>query len=161
MMAVRDLAKWKCVGGVCIKAADGTYNSQAECEAALVPATFTGGQCVGLAYRIQVAVTFGDGTFYGTLINGLIQQSVTPLTDVQMRASGKNFAGPISSVDFGTVQYNGTYVRVNGIENDGTSNGFALARSFNTLLPLSISVVRIITFDGSADNCGNPPPTCP
>jgi hypothetical protein len=155
------VTKWSCSGGVCSLDANGTYNSQAECQAALIPPLFTGGQCVGKNYRIQVAVTYTDGTFYGTLINGVLAQSTTPLTDAQMRTSGKNVLGAISSVTFGTVQFNGKFIKVNGIENDGTSFGFALARNFNTYQPLSIAVYRIITTDGSADNCGDPPSTCP
>lgn len=60
MMAVRDLDKWKCVGGVCIKAADGTYNSQAECEANrvsyfLVQGFSSEGACAKYSFKSYVA----------------------------------------------------------------------------------------------------------
>ena len=153
--------KWSCSAGVCSLDPNGIYSSLAACEAALIPPPFTGGQCVGVAYRIQVAVTYADGTFYATLINANLGQSATPLTDATMLASGKNINGAISTVDFGTVQVNGKFVRVNGIENDGTSFGFATNRSFGTLPPLSISVYRIVRADGSPDTCGDLPSTCP
>jgi hypothetical protein len=155
------ITKWKCLAGVCSLDANGTYNSQAECEAALIPPPFTGGQCVGIAYRIQVAVTYSDGTFYAVLVNTNLGQSATPLSDATMLAGGKNCTGPIATVGFGTVLSNGKFVTVNGVENDGTSFGFAESRSFNTRPPLSISIYRVIRADGLPDTCGNLPSTCP
>ena len=68
MMAVRDIDKyinkWKCVGGVCIKAADGTYNSQAECEAALVPNTYnTANASVSFSCLLTDGRIFPVGSF--------------------------------------------------------------------------------------------------
>ena len=105
-------------------------------------------------------MTYADGIFYATLINGVLGQSATPLSDATMLASGKNINGAIFNVDFGTVQSNGKFVRVNGIENDGTFFGFAASRSFGTLPPLSISVYRVVRADGNPDTCGDLAPTC-
>ena len=59
--------KWKCVDGVCIQDDTGIYNTQAECEAALIPANFIGGQCVGTIYTVNWS-HYGN---YSGSINGL------------------------------------------------------------------------------------------
>jgi hypothetical protein len=53
--------RWGCSGGVCSKSSTGIYNSQAECEAALIPANFTGGQIAGATYNVQVVSTVDAG----------------------------------------------------------------------------------------------------
>ena len=44
--------KWKCIDGICTQDPSGIYATQAECNAARIPANFSGGQCVGTNYSV-------------------------------------------------------------------------------------------------------------
>lgn len=145
MMAVRDLAKWKCVGGVCIKSADGTYNSQAECEAALVPPSFTGGQCVGTVYTpiLNGIVRYvDDGSVFGTYVNLARATRIGPLSGLRMTTNGTP----------NNLYLAGTAAGVPFLELVSSSGG--------SRRELDGSGVAI-TLSGSPDDCGNAPPTCP
>jgi len=141
-----SLMKWSCVsGGSCVEDASGTYNSQAECQAALVPANFTGGQCAGVAYTILLngTVTYADnGDFFVTYTDRNEGTRTGPLSNLRVWARNTG----------------------NSLFLTGTANGVPfesfLASTGGNNRPLNGSGVSI-TVNGSPNNCGNPPPSCP
>jgi hypothetical protein len=146
--------KWSCSGGVCSLDANGIYNSQAECEAALIPPPYLGGQC-STDYKLQIGVTYTTGGILGYYTNS--GSSPTELTTAQVLADGIPFGGAITSIELlRTTPASEVYrLWVNGIAsaiiagNDGGNlvTGFVL--------------ITLIRADGGADNCGNLPSTCP
>ncbi len=145
------LDKWKCSGGVCSPDENGIYNSQAECEAALVPPLFTGGQCVGIAYNISYSVTVlrvdgGTNTIVGT-VDGLSGDGTFgPITNIFIRRPTSFVVQVVATCNnYSSVAYDRIL--------DGSSTP-AVASAFFT----SLSVVRR---DGLADTCGSLPLTCP
>lgn len=151
--------KWSCSGGVCSPDANGIYNSQAECEAALVPANFTGGQCVGVSYNVEVrgrvvrrsveepnGLTFNQVLFFGQPPNDnpyvfpSLMGKITSVTATVTNGSCSVF-----------VSYNNGTQQTNWFLGDF---GYSNAR----FLDFRVTIVRV---DGLPDNCGNPPPTCP
>jgi hypothetical protein len=139
--------KWRCSGGVCAPDPNGNYNSQAECEAALVPPTFTGGQCVGGSYYVQVqGVRTSDGSTYTSWNSGGGGVTTSPngLTN-----NGK-ITGLTWSNSGGLTVWR---VKSNGVDSPFL-NGFLF---FNST---SLSIIQVIRTDG-IDNCGNPPSSCP
>lgn len=159
---VEPILKWSCSGGVCSPDANGIYNSQAECEAALIPPPFTGGQCLGVAYAVQFLVTFSSSpSLYGLYIaGGNTPLQETQYTDLQMTIFTGQFETTttgISSIGFVRRQANGAFVTINGIDN----NTFTPNQNFNTSVSTSIQIVRVLRKDGLPDNCGDLPSTCP
>ena len=144
------LQKWKCSGGVCSPDANGPYNSQAECEAALIPPTFTGGQCAVLYRANYISEMRRSSTgalilsnSYSNLIGG------TPM--------GPILTGPVRTVSGGSLSFpviasNGTfYCNLIGGASRPSPDVF-------DYFIINFSFSRI---DGLPDNCGNLPSTCP
>ena len=142
-----SLTKWSCVGGTCVEDVLGTYNSQAECEAALVPPTFTGGQCVGGSYYVQVqGVRTSDGSTFTSWNSGSGSPTGSP--------NGLTNLGPISGLNWSNSGSQTIWrVQTNGVDSPFL-NGFLF---FNST---SLSIIQVIRTDG-IDNCGNPPSSCP
>ena len=151
-----SLTKWSCVsGGNCVQDALGTYNSQAECEAALIQPNFTGGQCTGTLYTYLITATCAATQ------NGL---PITVTSQSQIGGNGRFLSFSISGL---APTPNG----VKAVVTATTSYGNLLAEIFflggSDLPPViyNLSTVPQITniqkTSGTPDNCGNPPPTCP
>ena len=157
-----SLTKWSCVsGGTCVEDALGTYNSLAECEAALVPPSFTGGQCLTLyrlVFRAEVIYSDFSWTPVGTFV------------DRNARGVGAQLNGfPGALTNIGTPYDSGTGGGSGWIFNVTSSTagvfvattdflGIGSTSSVRYGLPVLISVTRD---DGNPDNCGNAPPSCP
>lgn len=139
--------KWSCSAGVCSLDPNGSYSSQAECEAALIPPPFTGGQCVGGLYYVQVrGVRTSDGSTYTSWNagGGFITASPNGLVN-----NGK-ITGLTWSNSLGSTVWR---VKSNGVDSVFL-NGFLFFES------TSLTIAQVIRTDG-ADNCGNLPSTCP
>lgn len=167
MMAIK--IKWKCANGVCLQDPTGIYNSKAECEAALIPANFTGGQCVGIRYRVEVrgVLYYNDGT-----------GRTLPFASFTWAVSGES---PISYAEpYGAItaidpfrsdlpappatlpgEYNNG-CNVKGKNSVGTDANFVLfVAGFTPTQYITITDTRITRLDGLPDNCGDPPKKCP
>jgi len=156
MMAVRDGSRWSCSNGVCFKTSGGQYATKAQCEAALIPPSFTGGQC-NVPYYIKGYLrrnsVFGDQTF-GYFDNAA--ESPVPL-DVLYQ---KLFIGP----GFGGAEFVSNGVGGGGVHfyNKNGVVQFSQGDISSTLVePMTFTVVSLQRVDGLPDNCGNAPPTCP
>ena len=147
-LGCESLTKWACVsGGTCVEDALGTYDTQIACEAALVPPTFTGGQCVGGSYYVQVqGVRTSDGSTYTSWNSGGGSPTGSP--------GGLTNLGPISGLSWSNSGSQTVWrVQTGGVDSPFV-NGFLF---FNST---SLSIIQVIRTDG-ADNCGNPPSSCP
>jgi hypothetical protein len=151
------ILKWSCSGGVCSLDENGIYNSQAECEAALIPPPFTGGQCE-VQYKLQGYLrrnssAFGNQTF-GYFDNPA--DSPVPLS--------ANFGSLSIGAGFG-----GTAFISNGFGGGGVAfynkagvEQFSQGDINTSLLePMTFTVVFLTRSDGLPDNCGDLPSTCP
>ena len=131
------ITKWGCSGGVCSPNPNGIYNTQAQCEAALIPPPFQGGQC-SANYFIQ---GFRSGSWVSLPIEG--QGFVSVL-------------GPIIAITYiGTGSpsvYRFRVDRGNGLSSVVATSGFEF--------PFP-SATRPLRAGGNPDNCGNLPSTCP
>lgn len=151
-----SLNKYSCSGGVCVVDALGVYNSLAECQAALIPPQFSGGQCVKM-YSLSFKQTYADGStryYYsrnapGSPTSPTLAQQQTAFT-VMGPVSGFTLSGAGLS-GFGTVT-----VTINGVV-----TGDYFQNNIISSAPTSTTLFAIVTVDGSADNCGDPPSTCP
>lgn len=158
----KPISKWSCFGGVCSPDPNGIYNSKAECEAALIPPPFTGGQCLGVAYAVQFLVTFSSSpSLYGLyIVSGNTPLQEAQYTDLEMTIFTGQFETTttgISSIGFVRRQANGAFVTINGVDN----NTFTPNQNFNTSISTSIQIVRVLRKDGQPDNCGDLPSNCP
>jgi hypothetical protein len=149
--------KWSCSGGVCSPDANGIYNSQAECEAALIPANFTGGQCPApAAYRISFAYEDAGGTTWYQ--NGFASSQFATTNPAITGTPQGNYLGKITSVQaYVDPVY---HPLLKAIFVNGVYNGL-LAGQYTWYVVNNFRVYRIERVDGLPDNCGNPPPTCP
>lgn len=148
--------KWICQNGQCLEVTDsGTYTSKAECEAALVPAPFAGGQC-STKYWVEVEVTGSpaysvlhwgpiggagkascpDGTSFYILSHGLAGQSSS---DVRCGVDGNSYDTPLPN-----------QIQATAYANSSDPNATA-----------AITILSVTRQDGQPDDCGSPPPTCP
>jgi hypothetical protein len=137
------LSKWSCFGGVCSRSPNGIYNSQAECEAALIPPNFTGGQCVGTSYIATV-------NYY----RFLIAAQFPPFTgnfsqDVSLTGKIISFVAIFNAIDG---------IRILITHNNGLSTTSVGDASF---IEGSYIEITSISITGTPDNCGNAPSTCP
>lgn len=136
--------KWKCISGVCVIDSTGTYDSQAECQAALIPPPFMGGQSLDITYTITVTVRY-TGTF------GVIRTTTQSFF----------FVGKILSVVVATYTSDGsigkcTLVTTSTISNEVIAVAYGVAE-----FPYEILSVSIVRSDGLPDTGGNLPSTCP
>jgi hypothetical protein len=159
MMAVKD--KWSCSGGVCSPNPFGIYNSEAECIAALVPASFTGGQCSTVYKIILSAITstgaIGYGIFGGQ--NGNINNPSPNPARASVIANGAAVNGPvsgISNIEYGSLSSGDFRVTINGVQVQFVTGGIA-----GTPFPTNISIFEVYRNDTNPDNCGDPPLQCP
>lgn len=149
---------WSCTsGGICVLDASGIYPSQAACEAALVPAPFTGGQCA-TPYAIVFFQTYANGnTRYYVGSGSASSGQSTPPTPTQLRDSF-NTSGAVSSITWsgaGLTFFGQINVVVNGSQN------LLISNVENTSPATGFGVFAVTRRDGLPDTCGNPPPTCP
>ena len=148
------LGKWKCSGGVCSPDATGTYNSQAECEAALIPPDFNGGQC-SVPYNINYTAFGNTVPPYGEPTS-LVSGSVT--------LTGKIRGTACIVTASGSSGQNWQYVWY--IYTDPIPAGFPIytysVAGFLVSDPRGyLRIDSIVRSDGLPDNCGNLPSTCP
>lgn len=173
-----SLMKWSCVsGGTCVEDVNGIYNSQAECQAALIPPSFTGGQCRNVVYRVwmvwdgKMCPSGETGTVYGQTEAGRMTFN-TPPTDALIREAGIRIVGTQQSVRF--VSYFGEfaiwvirYLDVNNVFQELQFTSGVNAAEVSSCLGgfqvfgQSARIFKVLREDGLPDNCGNPPSTCP
>ena len=143
--------KWKCQDGVCVEDVNGVYTSQAQCQAALIPPSFTGGQCVVL-YTVRYIL-------YQTNMSGVESLAFSG-------EETQNVQGAIGSARVLLI----TLTPSNGYEQvrwQIQSNGgyFELAAKAGGgglgLLAGRVEILSVVRVDGLPDNCGNLPSTCP
>ena len=158
MIAVQK-GKWKCENGVCVKSKFGLYNTKAECEAALIPPAFIGGQCL-VPYYITVTwnsnAGFGfGGVKYAVMTGQNLAGSGTPPSpggnEIQGKILGSSYTFNSSS---GILSF--TVIRTGGTS---TINFLVSAMAGATLF--SANIFAVYRVDGNPDNCGNLPSTCP
>lgn len=149
------ITKWSCSGGVCSLDANGTYNSQAECEAALIPPTFSGGQSAGVNYFVRVKAVYPNGdTWYSMGGN--------PLRNSTAFASNQKApqTGAITSVRWiPATRATVLYLTANGVE--AIFGEGIIANNFTNVYPTSVTIDLVERVDGLPDTGGNLPSTCP
>jgi hypothetical protein len=163
------LQRWACFGGVCSPNPNGSYASQSECEAALIPPPFTGGQCA-FAYIYVLQRTGPDGTKYLGLVNannGTVTVPLFNLSDAIAGARGGSSSdvykpsGIISIITVGAT----TTVTV-GFERplgNPRTQGINLPANdgLPTFRPYTYSLQGVYPRNPSdTDNCGDAPSTC-
>jgi hypothetical protein len=148
---------WSCSGGVCSPDPSGTYLSQAECEAALIPPAFSGGQCAA-SYTVTINYTT------------TILPAGTPVIPDTLVAP--NVRGPISAVGASVIS---SFV---GDSPPAFTNQYCVwIRAFSssdflpvyyrgfvidpTLGRLDITSVSVTRNGGLPDDCGSLPFSCP
>ena len=135
--------KWKCENGVCVKSKFGIYNTKAECEAALIPPSFTGGQCEGVVYLVTAIFLDNTGAYYGGSLHYATRFA---------RARGK-----ITGIAKRIINpFLVSWVVVSSL--DGDKNILGLVGTDQAVSFTNMTVARD---DGNPDLCGNPKPTCP
>jgi hypothetical protein len=168
-----QLPKYKCVNGVCVPDPNGVYSSLAACNAALIPPSFTGGQCVARYFAILSATLFDGSTGYagftGTNLSfnpSLSELAIlrTILTDVITNPNViGNIPGPIpgiSSVENG-VGANGETGAIASSTLTVTINGEKVQFSRgNNAFPTNVQIFEVYKSGGN-DNCGNLASRCP
>lgn len=154
---VKPVTKWSCSGGVCSLDENGIYNSQAECEAALIPANFTGGQCPApVRYKMSFAYEDAGGTTWYQ--NGLGSSLFATTNPASTGTPQGSYLGKITSVQaYVDPVY---HPLLKAIFINGAHNGL-LAGQYTGYVVNNFRVYLIERVDGLPDNCGNPPPTCP
>ncbi len=152
-----DPQKWSCSAGVCLPNPNGIYNSLAQCQAALIPPPFTGGQCAK-TYYFKIRVTTNAGTFYAAGSNSGQSVSSTPISDAAARA-GTPIIGPLNNISF--VPFSDwSGLRYVELWRNGVYAGYYWQSSgvFQTFISASITWVEPVS---GADDCGSLPSTCP
>ena len=152
-----DPQKWSCFAGVCSPDPNGIYNTQAECESALIPPPFTGGQCAK-NYYFKIQFTTNLNTYYGAgSINGQ-NLLTTQMSDAEARA-GTPIMGPLNNTSF-VPQPSFSDARTILLYNNGVYTGFnwLVFPAFQTFISASVTWVEPVS---GADDCGNLPSTCP
>lgn len=138
---------WRCENGVCVEDTEGFYRTQEECEAALAPANFTGGQCVGISYSVTIDYyRFIGAAPSNPALTGNFTQVVSIL-------------GAIVSI---TPIFNnivGTKIEI--ISNSGSTITDVGSVSWSEGSFIEITSILLVRSDGLPDNCGNPAPSCP
>jgi hypothetical protein len=130
--------RWACSGGVCSLSPIGIYNSQAECEAALIPPPFTGGQCIK-DYEVYITASY---------------PFASPFNGVEQFVGIRN--GAINISEFTTLVPSPQY-GISVTWNSG-ANSFLY---FDTNQPgVTLISARVVAVDG-IDDCGNAPSSCP
>ncbi|MFN7810130.1 MAG: hypothetical protein ACK5QB_16395 [Pseudanabaena sp.] len=152
-----DPQKWSCSAGVCSPNPNGIYNTQAQCEAALIPPPFTGGQCAK-TYYFKIQVTTNAGTFYDAGSGEGSPLNLSPISDAAARA-GTPIMGPLNNISL--VPVNAWY----GLESvelwrSGAYAGYYWQSNGVGQTFQSASVTWVEPVSG-ADDCGNLPSTCP
>ena len=145
---------YSCSGGVCSPDPNGNYPSLEACQAALIPPPFTGGQCTG-GYKLQIGVIYQTGGILGYYV----AQNSSPVeyTEAEVLALGTTFDSPISSLDF-RPQTEGSLTWVLYVSGEATNIS---ASNDGSNLVVGYELITLIRADGSPDNCGDLPPTCP
>ena len=133
-----DPQKWSCFAGVCSPDPNGIYNSQAQCEAALIPPPFTGGQCAGIFYTVT-AIDITPSGYSNPIF-------LTPNTPFTVNLSGTIGVPVQVATNTWGIPYN------SGANTHNRSNPFGL---------IGIQIISVVRADGQPDNCGNLPSTCP
>ena len=130
--------RWKCQDGICTLDPEGTYNTQAECEAAR-SLLFTGGQCVGTSYTVTWSL-------YGSYLGG----GSTGLT------SANSVTGPISNIYWeweNNIDGNSYAVAVI-VAASGTVRTGAIATG-TSFVSGWVVTFEIISITGTPDDCGD------
>jgi hypothetical protein len=154
-----SLNRYSCSGGVCSLDPNGIYSSLAACNAALVPPSYTGGQCVGVSYRLILgAVEWNTGItkyFNGT------GSSISWNAPDPYPTSSYILTGPLPPGGFSWAEDTvyPTYTLFKLLWNSSPS-GIQWV-SLDRQPPTSTFIAHLERVDGFSDNCGNPPPTCP
>lgn len=158
--AARDAVRWYCSGGVCFVTTDpgAAYATKSECEAALVPGLYEGGQVDGASYivRISTQAAYEKGIFSDncTLIGPDSQEIALtgPITSVKERK--------ISPCQGST----GSGADINGVEIAAKFGTFSLI--YGTRRVCSSQEVSVSRQDGTSKEDdvaagGSPPKRCP
>ena len=148
-------SKWACSGGVCVLSPNGTYNSQAECEADLVPPPFLGGQCP-VNYKMAFAYENGGGTTWYQ--NGVGSSMFATTNPASTGAATGTYLGPILTVQAYVNPVNHPILK--SIYVNGVWTGL-LAGQYTGYVVNNIRPYNLARIDGLSDNCGSLPPTCP
>ena len=148
------ITKWKCLNGVCIQDVTGVYNSQAECQAALIPASFTGGQCP-VIYRV-ILECFASIDGVESNFTGTLDFNSPGLTGAFGATSFE-----LSSIGFGGQKNYNWYIFTNNGADKYSIAGTGRASFQSDLTNGRVGIISMTRKDGQPDNCGNPPPSCP
>ena len=168
--------KWSCSAGVCSLDPNGSYSSQAECQAALLPPLITGGQC-NFAYVIVYKRVGTDGTRYFGLRNAtnntLSSFGFTDINDAiaDARSGTNNDVYKVTGItnitprfDLFPARYFITTIfeRPLGVASGLVDAQFTGNNGFPTYSPYTWSMEGVFPLNpANVDNCGNPPARCP
>lgn len=139
-----SLSRWKCQDGVCVEDPNGIYSTQAECEAARIPVSFTGGQCVGVAY-------LASGTRYLQFAGNAPEISTSSDTGI----------GPILGISAVWIKATPTNDHSFYLEIIFSNKTVQLGgRGFNRIFPDNLFVYELLStavsrVDGLPDDCGD------
>lgn len=149
-----------CEEGVCKVAPKGTgkYKSLGECQAALVPAGFTGGQCDGVLYRVFWTVSFTS--VFGEIVPGNTFSGAALVTGpVKGIVKDGTPRPPISGNPLPSTDY--VYYVKGKPTNDRPDGKFPLPLGISGVLTSNESITSVQRVDNLPDNCGDPPKVCP
>jgi hypothetical protein len=157
---------YNCAGGKCEKASAGTagrYKSLSECEAALIPAGFTGGQCAGVKYVVTGQVV-GYATNGGTWGAG----NIVPVGGFQITGLGPiQWAQTYDQQHANTGGAGGWYFAVRFADVLRQDFGVLIPRAFSgssvrpTVTNIQVTVAPDSLVQEPPGGCGNPPKICP
>lgn len=153
-----SLNRYSCSGGgVCVLDAFGSYSSLAQCQAALIPPPFTGGQCAK-TYYFKIQVTTDAGTFYDAGSGNGSPVNTSPISDAAARG-GTPIMGPLNNISFVPFSGGSGLTRVELWRSGAYAGYFWLSSgAFQTFISASVTWVEPVS---GLDNCGNLPSTCP
>lgn len=151
---------WGCSGGICSENYLGSYNSLVDCQAALLPPIFSGGQSSGVEYAVTFRQTIISSGWGSNHLYGQTYRDVTR-TDINI------FIGKIVSVELGIFENRSTF-RVTDEQgrqtfpNDGGgSYNYYYSSYGGVYTTYDYTNIVFVRKDGIPDVGGSAPARCP
>ena len=146
-----DPQRWSCSGGVCSPNPSGVYTSQTQCEAALIPPSFMGGQCVVIYTVRYILYQTNMAGVESLAFSGEETQNIQgAIGAARVLLIGLTPSNGYEQVKW-QIQSNGGYFQL-ASKAGGGGLGVTSAR---------VETIFVSRLDGHPDNCGNLPSTCP
>lgn len=159
--SINSLVKhWGCTGGICSENYLGNYTSLTDCQSALLPPLFLGGQISGVEYDVtfrQTIVSSGWGS------NHLYGQTYRDVTRTDLNV----FIGKIVSVELGIFENRSTFRITDeqgrqSLPNDGGGSYNYYYGAYGGVYTIyDYTNIVFVRKDGTPDSTINPPSRCP